>query len=388
VTRVLLLCWVDDGAWLDVLQSALEADGGCVAIICSTVGRAQEVFQKLKYSPHFVEDELGLFHVRFLFIDREEIEGNCIIRFGKPSDSKTDRPHRYILVATQVIEQSLDLDFDLMISDLAPVDLLLQRSGRLHRHEERTNRPVKFIQPTLWLITPAVDDQGKVDFGDSGFIYDRHVLLRTWLTLRDRTTISLPATMDNLIETVYNLDILPPENLEPSHIQDWQGSLEKHRQDQASYRSLAQKVYLPSARGKHKPCEFTKKREEDDDNTITAVTRLGDESVTTIFLEKTASGWTLPKGAGSVLDLRKNPNLPLTKALLANSTRISKKGLVQKLQKKRDDTSNPDRPNKQWKSSLLKYCCYVELDSEGKAQIGKWEILLDPSRGVIISSID
>jgi CRISPR-associated endonuclease/helicase Cas3 len=178
-------------------------------------------------------------------------------------------------VATQVIEQSLDLDFDLMISDLAPVDLLLQRSGRLHRHEDRTNRPAKLTEPTLWLIAPEIDEKGKTDFGDSGFIYDRHVLLRTWLVLRDRTTISLPSSMDALIEAAYNLDSLPSESLEPIYVEDWQNSLDQHRRDQSAYRSLAQKVYLPSARGKHKPCDFTRGNEEDDDNTIMAVTRLG-----------------------------------------------------------------------------------------------------------------
>jgi CRISPR-associated endonuclease/helicase Cas3 len=377
VTRDLNLRWVNDDAWLGELQEALEADGGCVAIICSTVGRAQEVFQRLQNSPHFADDELGLFHGRFLFLDREKIEGKCIARFGKPSDAKTDRPYRYVLVATQVIEQSLDLDFDLMISDLAPVDLLLQRSGRLHRHEDRTHRPAQLTKPTLWLIAPKNDEKGKADFGDSGFIYDRHVLLRTWLTLRDRTTIPLPTAMDDLIEAAYNPDILPPESLDPIHIEDWQNSLNKHRQDQAAYRSLAQKVYLPSARGKHKPCDFTRGDENDDDNTIVAVTRLGEQSVTTIFVQRTATGLILPISQQAI-DLTKTPDLETVRALLGHSTRISKKRLVEEILK----LENP----KKWTSALLKHCRYVELDEEGKAQIGKWEFSLDPQRGIVINS--
>jgi CRISPR-associated endonuclease/helicase Cas3 len=85
------------------------------------VARAQAVFSRLQ--AYFSEPELGLFHGRFLFKDRERIEADCLDKFGK--DSK-NRPHRYVLVATQVIEQSLDVDFDLMISDIAPIDLLLQ----------------------------------------------------------------------------------------------------------------------------------------------------------------------------------------------------------------------------------------------------------------------
>ena len=341
------------------------------------MGRAQEVFERLQNSPHFAEDELGLFHGRFLFIDREEIEGKCIARFGKPSDSKTDRPHRYVLVATQVIEQSLDLDFDLMISDLAPVDLLLQRSGRLHRHEDRTNRPAKLTEPTLWLIAPEIDEKGKTDFGDSGFIYDRHVLLRTWLVLRDRTTISLPSSMDALIEAAYNLDSLPSESLEPIYVEDWQNSLDQHRRDQSAYRSLAQKVYLPSARGKHKPCDFTRGNEEDDDNTIMAVTRLGEQSVTTIFVQRTEDGLILPISQQAI-DLNRSPELETVRALLGHSTRISKKRLVEEILK----LENP----KKWTSALLKYCRYIELDREGKAQIGKWELSLDPQRGIVINA--
>jgi CRISPR-associated endonuclease/helicase Cas3 len=280
------------------------------------------------------------------------------------------------LVATQVIEQSLDLDFDLMISDLAPVDLLLQRSGRLHRHEDRTHRPVKLTKPTLWLIAPEIDEKGKANFGDSGFIYDRHVLLRTWLTLRDRATIPLPTAMDDLIEAAYNPDILPPESLAPIHVEDWQSSLEKHRQDQVAYRSLAQKVYLPSARGKHKPYDFTRGNENDDDNTIVAVTRLGEQSVTTIFVQHTASGLILPISKQAI-DLKKSPDLETVRALLGNSTRISKKRLV-------DEILNLEKPKK-WTSALLKHCRCVELDAEGKAQIGKWEISLDPLQGVVIN---
>ncbi|MER3436054.1 MAG: CRISPR-associated helicase/endonuclease Cas3 [Leptolyngbya sp. ERB_1_1] len=164
VTRSLNLYWINDKEWMAALRDNL-ADGGCAAVICSTVGRAQEVFQRLQ--AEFGENELGLFHGRFLFIDRDRIEQACLEKFGKDS---TTRPHRYVLVATQVIEQSLDVDFDLMISDLAPIDLLLQRSGRLHRHT-RDNRPAKLKVPTLWVVSPTIDQAGRVQFAEAGIIY-------------------------------------------------------------------------------------------------------------------------------------------------------------------------------------------------------------------------
>jgi CRISPR-associated endonuclease/helicase Cas3 len=140
VCRQLKIRWVSDNEWPTTLQQALRDNGGCAAVICSTVNRAQAMYKLLQ--DYFDPKELGLFHGRFLFKDRERIEADCLRKFGKGNDH---RPHRFVLVATQVIEQSLDVDFDLMISDLAPIDLLLQRSGRLHRHidQEMVPRDIK-----------------------------------------------------------------------------------------------------------------------------------------------------------------------------------------------------------------------------------------------------
>jgi len=98
--------------------------------------------------------EVLLFHARFAMVDRLRIEAEVMRRFGPAPSS--DRPG--VLVATQVIEQSLDLDFDLLCTDLAPADLLIQRAGRLWRHH-RTARPID--GPELLVISPApVEDPG------------------------------------------------------------------------------------------------------------------------------------------------------------------------------------------------------------------------------------
>jgi CRISPR-associated endonuclease/helicase Cas3 len=377
VTRSLHLQWVNEPDWISALQDQLT-DGGCAAIICSTVNRAQEVFQQLQDSSSFAADELGLFHGRFLFIDRERIEKECLARFGKPTDPETRRPRRYILVATQVIEQSLDLDFDLMISDLAPIDLLLQRSGRLHRHEDRTDRPPRLLQPTLWLISPKLDNSGHADFGDSGFIYDPHVLLRTWLTLRHQTRVQLPEQMDELIESVYDKNIAPEEMLESVHREDWQASLAKYLGDESQDRAKADDVKLPpGCQGEIKPSEFTRMGEIDDDNAIAKVTRLGRESVTTIFLQQNAKGLVLPN-TQEYINFRQSPDLKMIRRLLEHSTRISKMGLVYELQKQ-------ERPSR-WTSVLLRHCRYVVLDESNKARVGKWTVYLDILKGVVIIS--
>lgn len=374
VTRSLHLRWINDAEWAQALQEALS-NGGCAAVICSTVGRAQEVFHRLQ--GYFAAEELGLFHGRFLFIDRDRIEKDCIAKFGKP-DKNRSRPHRYVLVATQVIEQSLDLDFDLMISDLAPIDLLLQRSGRLHRHEERKNRPAKLTQPTLWLVAPEQSKAG-VQFGDSKLIYNRHILLRTWLTLRHKTFIQLPEQTDELIESVYQLHAPIPQDLESLHQQDWESSKEDYLKGETSEKiAKANAIKLPCARGNHKPHEFTQQGEEDDENTIAAVTRLGEKSVTTIFMQEGSAGLILPV-SGQAINLDKSPDWPTIRALLEHSTRISKKGLVEELLKQ----PNP----KKWTSALLRHCRYVVLNTQGKAEVDKWEFYLNAQRGVVIEKV-
>jgi CRISPR-associated endonuclease/helicase Cas3 len=374
VTRSLSLRWVDDAEWVLALRGKLT-EGGCAAVICSTVGRAQAVFQRLQ--AEFAEDELGLFHGRFLFIDRERIENDCLEMFGK--DSQT-RPKRYVLVATQVIEQSLDVDFDLMISDLAPIDLLLQRSGRLHRHI-RDDRPAKLNTPTLWVVSPTIDPIGKAQFAETGIIYNRHILLRSWLALRDKATILLPTETDPLIESVYNLYASIPESLEFVHQQDWKDSLVEQSKKSKKLEITAKKVRLPPTSRKGDPDEFTKHKDQpklEDDESVLAKTRIGSPTVVTIFLQQTPTGLVLP-GTEKKVDLERSPDLATIRGLLEHSTRIGKRELVEALTAQ----TNPAT----WTSALLRYCRYVVVNKQSKTQIGKWEIELDPLRGVVIEEV-
>ena len=376
VCRSLRIYWVRDREWMAELASALK-NGGCAAVICSTVGRSQAVYQWLQ--EFFPTEELGLFHGRFLFKDRERIEQDCLKKFGKPDahGKNEHRPHRYVLVATQVIEQSLDVDFDVMVSDLAPIDLLLQRSGRLHRHNR--NRFTGIDQPTLWLVQPTFSAEGKADFADSGFIYDRHVLLRTWLSLRNRDSLQLPEEMDALIEAVYDLKADVPKEFEAIYREDWHKSLEEYRKESEKIESLAKKVRIPPVVKKSDMDTFTRHQNlakaEDDESALAAVTRLGEPSVTVIFLQKAEKGLVLA-GSRELIDLKAILNLEKIRALLNYSTRIQGAERVKALK----ETPNPQS----WKSALLRYCSYVELDDKGIAQVDKWQFRLDKLLGVVI----
>lgn len=370
VCRSLEIGWVKDDDWAADLQQALADAGGCVAVICSTVNRAQAVYQRLQ--DYFDNEELGLFHGRFLFKDRERIEQACLKKFGK---GNAHRPQRFVLVATQVIEQSLDVDFDLMISDIAPIDLLLQRSGRLHRHT-RDWRPPHLQTPTLWIVEPSFTAQGKADFAESGYIYDRHILLRSWLTLRHCPQVQLPQEMDTLIESVYDLEMPIPEGLEPVHAEDWATSLEKYNLEEAqAKKAIADGVKIPPPHADIKPDQFTHLKKEDDESAIAAATRLGEPSVATIFLQRTETGLVFPSDQEPV-NLKAHPDLPLIRKLLAHSTRLSKKGLVPALLAQ----ENPEK----WTSALLRNCRYVEVNAQGVAVLGDYRLTLDPLRGVLI----
>ncbi len=205
------LNWLDDNSpqeILNFLQTEL-ADGGCAAVICNTVKRAQAIYALLEDARQegaldIAEENLILFHARFPFAWRKPIEDKVLAKFGKPDKEKGDRrpkPHeKAIVVATQVIEQSLDLDFDVMMTDLAPIDLMLQRAGRLHRHELRDEN--RHHPRQLTIATPDIAN-GLPDFGVDEFIYERYLLLQTYRQLHEREELTIPKETAVLIEAVY-----------------------------------------------------------------------------------------------------------------------------------------------------------------------------------------
>jgi CRISPR-associated endonuclease/helicase Cas3 len=191
----------DEDSLLDAILPCYGS-GGCIAVVCNTVDEAIAAARLLRDTEAINPDDVWLFHARFPPVWRREIEADVLNAFGKDAE---ERPERAILVATQIIEQSLDLDFDLMISRTAPIDLLIQRVGRLHRHE-RAARPAQLAQPTLLWRTPDIDEDGLPSFGVDEVIYRRFFLLKTWLQLRDMRALRTPEDIDALMDYVYSED--------------------------------------------------------------------------------------------------------------------------------------------------------------------------------------
>ena len=129
------------------------------------------------------------FHSRFIATDRARIEKNLLMLTGRNSTS--GQRDKLIVVGTQVLEQSLDLDFDYMVTELCPMDLLLQRSGRLHRHKR--NRPEKLKKAVLTVLLP--DEQ------TTNPIYDDWILKQTEICLPNK--LMIPACIPELVGAVY-----------------------------------------------------------------------------------------------------------------------------------------------------------------------------------------
>ena len=207
----------------DMLKALVHAanEGMAVAYVRNTVDDAKEAYQSL-LGIGLDPNRTHLFHARMALGDRLKRESNILEWFGKNSTPK-ERSGR-ILVATQVIEQSLDLDFDCLFTDLAPVDLLLQRAGRLHRHcREADGRLSGTIPPVdrrtsparlHVLFPPAREDVG-ADWYSSLFprakwVYPRHDLL--WLTARlleQKPEWNAAEESRQLVESVYGNNVLP-----------------------------------------------------------------------------------------------------------------------------------------------------------------------------------
>ncbi|SDK37804.1 CRISPR-associated endonuclease/helicase Cas3/CRISPR system Cascade subunit CasA [Streptomyces indicus] len=202
---------LDDG--LDVLAGRLRselADGGCALVVRNTVKRVHATARRLREELTKDGISVSVAHARFLDLDRAAKDEELLRLFGPPgrpaAGAADPRPVRHVVVASQVAEQSLDVDFDLLVTDLAPVDLVLQRMGRLHRHPRQ--RPGK-LGTARCLITGVADWRAPVPEPVSGSVtvYGRHVLLRSaaalWPFLEKGDPVRLPDEISLLVQCAY-----------------------------------------------------------------------------------------------------------------------------------------------------------------------------------------
>lgn len=199
--HVQLVC--DDA--LAVEEALRRAEQGQQVLwIENTVIEAQERYLDIASRAADIGVDCGLLHSRYTADDRQALEDKWVNQFGKAGWGKRAERGR-ILVGTQVLEQSLDIDADFMVSRFAPTDMLLQRMGRLWRHST-TPRHSKAICET-WLLAPSLESAMSCPedaLGRSAFVYSPYVLCRSLEVWQGLSQVGLPSDIRDLIERTYH----------------------------------------------------------------------------------------------------------------------------------------------------------------------------------------
>ncbi|AZK97016.1 MULTISPECIES: CRISPR-associated helicase Cas3' [Streptomyces] len=238
-----------------LVEPVARGEGGSALVVCNTVGDAQETYRRLRerFDDRSHEDGgiVHLLHARFPGNVREARTRGVTDGLGRVGP----RPERRIVVATQVVEQSLDLDADLVVSDLAPLALLLQRAGRCWRHENwwarhgypgDRGRPGWARAPRLVVLDPLVGT-GTVP-KRWGEVYSEYLLRLTSARLRslDGGVVSIPDDVQELVESVHGTGVESFDWDAPGG--EYQQSWAAHAGTEAAERGQAALVAVPRAR--------------------------------------------------------------------------------------------------------------------------------------------
>lgn len=347
---------------LPTIKTALDerlVPGGYALALLNTVQRAQTLYRDYGGGEPLIVDgvpvgkrladdtEIYLFHARFPADQRQRREDLVLKVFGPPArDESGMRSGRKLLIATQVAEQSLDLDFDLIVTDLAPIDLLLQRAGRLWRHR-RSARP----QAEPVLIVAGLAEDPPPSFGKPlwwGAVYREDVLLRTRSLLRDKPALQLPDEIDTLVATVYEEEVDVTESLQAR----LERAMQKALGDNYAHVGVANQaiIGLPDDGSWKTSATFTL---YDDDEpgvhaSLKAKTRLGDDSVVLI-----------PLFDADAFDAAAVPDFAQAKAWFRRALSVSRKSIVKPLQ-------SAGVPEGWKKSTLLRNAYPLLLDAESR----------------------
>lgn len=354
------------------------ADGGCALAIFNTVRRAQETFRLLVDA----DIETLLIHGRFTAAERARRTAVALDALGP----KGSRPRQLVVVATQIAEQSFDVDADVLYSDLAPMDLLLQRVGRLHRHgRDPGTRPVRLRRPRL-VVTG-------IDFGDGlpawpkafarsplapadpsqppRTVYRAYPLLATAAALRDDPTWQIPSAVPGLVADAYAQNWSGPES--------WRAAAHQALKDEEAERVLRQEraatYRLDEDPDTDRATLINLHRQssaETDTNSGHAVVRDGDDTLEVSLVRRTADGFftlgrrTLGVNAERVSDDK------LAREVLGDSVRL----------RWRDELEQVG-PLPQWRGHrLLGFMPVLVVDDKGAADIGRWHVRYDEEIGL------
>jgi CRISPR-associated endonuclease/helicase Cas3 len=279
------------------------AGGGVALVVVNQVARAQAIHRELREGGF--DGVLHLLHARLCAAHRADRTAECLRLMG-PQGGK-DRPERMVVIATQLAEQSFDVDADVLITDLAPTDLLLQRIGRLHRHSG-TRRPAAHHVPRVLVTGVAPGRDGTPRFlRASERIYGEWSLLRAAAlvteaagTLTDGNTggpaasgWSIPADVPTLVARAYgDAEICPEGWGEAGAWEQWQAKERKREKNAEEYLLCRRREWaFPTLEGLHYAGSRAASEEQ-----LDAVVRDGDPSVEVVIVRRTSGGYRAVDG--------------------------------------------------------------------------------------------
>ncbi|MFC5697826.1 CRISPR-associated helicase Cas3' [Pseudomonas sp. GCM10022186] len=343
--------------------------GGCGALIVNTVDRAQALYLKLKEQLG-ASAKLLLFHARIPADRRGEGEQEVLASFGQGGE----RPAKALLIATQVAEQSLDIDFDFMLTDLAPVDLILQRAGRLHRHQRQ--RPAAHAEARLFVA--GLDPERLPDLKTTAweYVYEPYILGRTWALLSRESVVQLPQDIDRLVQAVYGYDELPADLAEDDRAFIEDESYGSHIGKRQTERMMAINVAIdPDDEPQNAYLQKCRGYEDGEEGLgLPNYTRLGEESITLVPVHKVAGGWSLTPD-GSAFDPEQLLSDAMAQALYSRQLKTSHKALVKHVQAE-------DAPRAFSEHPLLRHLKPLQLE-DGFLHIGRLRVQLDDELGLV-----
>ncbi|RKS06023.1 CRISPR-associated Cas3 family helicase [Nocardiopsis sp. Huas11] len=343
------------------------AEGGVVLVILNEVDRAQRVFEQLHTR---YPGQVHLLHGRLCAAHRAERTAECVRRMGPGAKHR----ERMIVVATQVAEQSFDVDADLLVTDLAPIDLLLQRIGRLHRHTG-TARPEHFRLPRV-LITGTVPDEYKPQMrAASEHIYSRYLLLRSAaLVNQSPDGWTLPDQIPTLVARGYDGEpVCPPKLQEDERASGAEWAVTERNRSAAAEHFLLTRAdpgqwAAPTLQGLH--YKSAGAREEKD---LEAVVRDGPPTVEVLIVRHNGRGYTAL--TGEWIGVHGEASEDVREAVLGGLTR-----LPARLTKAAEEL----RPLDGWTDDpWLRYFPALVLGPEGRADLGTERVRYDDSLGLV-----
>ncbi len=370
---------VRTGDDLDTLGALLEdqlREGGCAAVIRNTVRRAQETYAVLR--ARFGSDVV-LHHSRFLAPHRAIRERELVAELGKPGPDQ-QRPARRIIVGTQVLEQSLDIDLDLMVTDLAPLDLVLQRIGRLHRHAAwDSQRPTPLRRPRCYLTGAQWSSPPVIDRG-SRTVYGAARLLRAAAVLPDQ--LQLPDQIANLVAEAYRPDLPAPAGWEDA----WQAASQQAEQEKARLRKKAGDFLLDGP--DDLTCLVGLIDVTDEASVRRQSVRDGEDSLEILVAYLDEDGLTLPDGIGPasrtpvpwVIGPRDQVGRDLARCTIALPRQMATEDVIRALESAHDYTGWANSP---WVSGEL----LLALSPDGTAEVAGFAVTYDTEMGLMVEAV-